>query len=152
MSSSLSLQKLLIAASVVLSVGFLVQFGLSAYEQATWPVNEPGKINFAVDAAPQYSVGLYHGLWSFILLALIFAKRYIAALSVSVSYLILHAYGTSTRLCTGFLGGDLCPEGPISWWAISRASWFDWLSTFLLLVIIILTVMLVVRNLRSTLD
>ena len=147
-----SARTILIAASAMLFAAFLIQLGLSIYEQATWPVTKPGEISFAVDAAPQYSVGLFHGLSFLLLLSVIFAKRYIIALSLSVGYFLLHAFATSARLCAGFFGGDLCPDGPISWWAISRASWFDWLSTFLLLLIVGLTASVVIRNARFRLD
>src|SRR5436190_10023481 len=124
-----SVRKILIVASAMLFAAFLIQFGLSIYEQATWPVTKPGKISFAVDAAPQYSVGLFHGLSFFLLLTVVFAKRYIASFLLALGYFLLNAFATSATLCAGFFGGDLCPDGPISWWAIGRASWFDWLST-----------------------
>ena len=149
---TLTIRKILIAASVFLCVGFLVQFGLSLYEYATWPAPEQGTISFAVDAPPEYSVGLFHGLSFFLLLTVVFAKRYFAALSLGVVYFVLYAFPTSSRLCTGFFGGDLCPDGPISLWAINRASWFDWLATFLLLLIIGLTATVVRRSARSRLD
>jgi hypothetical protein len=127
-----NLRKILILASALLCIAFLVQFGLSVYEDATWPEPSPG---FAVDAAPQYSLGLYHGLSIFLLLSIIFAKRYSTSFFLSMGYLFVHIYGTRERLCTGFLGGDLCPDGGFSFWAISRATWFDWTSTGLLLII-----------------
>ena len=53
----LNLCKILIIASALLCAAFLVKFGLAAYENATWPDPPHG---FAVDAAPQHIVGLYH--------------------------------------------------------------------------------------------
>jgi hypothetical protein len=78
---------------------------------------------------------LYHGLSIFLLLTIIFAKRYFTSFFLTTGYMFVHVYGTRERLCSGFFGGDLCPDGGLSFWAISRATWFDWTSTGLLLII-----------------
>ena len=144
----LNLRKILILASTLLCAAFLVQFGLSAYEDATWPDPSHG---FAVDAAPQYIVGWYHWLSVFLLSSIIFAKRYFTSFFLSMGYIFVHIYGTRERLCTGFFGGDLCPDGGFSFWAISRTTWFDWTSTDLLLTIFWIIVVYIVTR-RQTQD
>ncbi len=143
-----NIRKTLILAAAFLCIAFFVQFGLSIYENATWP--EPS-LGFAVDAPRQYSVGLYHGLSIFLLLSIIFAKRYFASFFLSITYIFVHIYGIQLKLCTGFLGGNLCPDGGFSFWAISRATWFDWTSTGLLLMIFcILVASLFIRRHTQT--
>ena len=146
------LRKFLLTASAMLCGAFLLQLGLSIHEQMTWPVPKPDTIQFAVDAFPQYTVGLFHGLSFLLLPAIVFAKRYFFALALSIGYLLLHAFATQARICAGFLGGDFCPDGGMSYAAIFRAGWFDWFATFLLLLIIGLTAAIVVRNSRFRLD
>lgn len=141
-----NIRKILILAAAFLCIAFFVQFGLSTYENATWPKPAPG---FAVDAHRQYSVGLYHGLSIFLLLSIIFAKRYLTSFSLSIGYMFVHIYGIRERLCTGFLGGDLCPNGGFSFWAISRSTWFDWTSTGLLLIIFCIIVASIFINRRT---
>ncbi len=142
----LNLCKILIIASALLCAAFLVKFGLAAYENATWPDPPHG---FAVDAAPQHIVGLYHGLSVLLLLSIIFAKRYFTSFFLSVGYILVHLYETRERLCTGFLGSDFCPDGGFSFRAISRATWFDWTSTGLVLTIFWIIVVYIVTRRRT---
>lgn len=132
-----SLRVILIASTAILCLGFGVQFGLSEYERLTWPEPTPG---FSMDAVPQYTVGVYHGLSFFLLLSLIFARKHVTALLLSAGYIIVHALATYVRLRTGFFGGDMCPEGGLCSRAILRASWFDWTATGLLLIIFSLVI------------
>lgn len=66
------LQKVLIFLTSVLFVIFAVQFGLAQYEYLTWP--EP-MLGFAVDAAPQYPVALYHAISLLLLVSIIVADK-----------------------------------------------------------------------------
>lgn len=132
-----SLRIILIVAAALLCIVFTVQLGLSVYEDATWPKPSPG---FAVDAAPQYTVGLYHALSIFLLLSLIHARVYLTAFLLSAGYILVHSYATYWRLRTGFFGGDMCPDGGFCKAALRRGSLFDWTATVLLLVIFCLIV------------
>lgn len=144
-----NIRKILIFAAAILCIVFFVQFGLSTYENATWPKPPLG---FAVDAPRQYSVGLYHGLSIFLLLSIIFAKRYFTSFFLSIGYMFVHIFGIREKLCTGFLGGDFCPDGGFSFWAISRATFFDWTSTGLLFIICcILTAFILIKRRTLTL-
>ena len=124
-----SLHFTLLLCSVFLCISFCIQFGLSLYEAWTWP--EP-TFGFAVDAPPQYAIGLYHGLFAFLFASLVYAKQYRFALIVNVGYITFHLYATYIRLCSGFFGGDLCPDGHLTAMAFRRVSLFDWTSTVLI--------------------
>lgn len=135
------LQKVLIFLTSVLFVIFAVQFGLAQYEYLTWP--EP-MLGFAVDAAPQYPVALYHAISLLLLVSIIVADKYITAFLIVISYGIIHSFGTFWRLRSGFFGGDMCPDGGLCYMALRRATWFDWTSTFILISLLCLIVVAVI--------
>lgn len=145
---------ILIVAAMLLCICFCIQLALSM--EAMNALIEGQKAaaakGWAVDAFPEYTVGLYHGLSFILLLSAVFAKRYFAVFYVSVCYMLLNAYATYVFLGTGFFGGEMCPQGGLCWRAISRASWFDWTAASLLLLIFCLTVGALFLHRRNGVD
>lgn len=131
------MRMILIAAAALLSICFIVQLMLSVDEMRTLREarNETAENPFIADVVPQHPVGMYHALSLVLLLSVMFAKRYLTAFFVATGYMLLNCYATYQNLRTGSLGGNICPEGGLCWRAIGRASWFDWSSAILLLLI-----------------
>jgi hypothetical protein len=129
-----TLNFMIVVLIVVLCAAFSFQFYLSISELSNLPEPTGG---FAADAPQQYPVGLFHFL-SFILLGLSFARKYFWAFGLAVTYFLLNIFATYSRLGTGFLGGDMCPEGHPCLQAMRRATWFDLTAAILLLLVVIL--------------
>jgi len=139
------LRLITILAVVALCVSFSIQLGLMVNERLNWAKPPTG---FAVDSAPQYTVGLFHIMSFFLLGALVVARKYYWSVGLAIVYLSLNVYGTYARLGTGFLGGDMCPEGHPCLRAIRRASWFDWTATILLLIVAPLISSMLIHQLK----
>jgi hypothetical protein len=117
---------------VIVFIGFLIQFCLEIVANLR---REPTP-GFAVDA-PEYFVPLYHVILVPLIVAVLFGRKYFAALTITLLYLAAHSWGMYSRHQGCFLGGDICP--PVSVWskAVARFSWFDWTATFVIPIILI---------------
>jgi hypothetical protein len=123
-----------------------VQFFLMMDEIRNW---SPASSKFAVDAFPQYSAGIFH-LLSFVLLATsLFTRNYNWMLMVAVAYFLIDVFATYASLGSGFLGGDMCPDGHPCLKALRRASLFDWTAATLLLAAVGLITSIIVLQVQA---
>ena len=140
------LRKALIATAALLCCAYLIQLILMLNELRNWA--EP-KSGFALDAPHLHTVEFYHALSLILLLAIVLAKKYYWAFGVAIGYFILDIFATYDHLSTGFLEGDMCPEGHPCLRAIRRASGLDLSAASLLLIIVCVITLIIVLQLKA---
>ena len=136
--------KLLLATlPILLFVGFCVQLSLSIAED----FNEVSSNGFAVDTRPNYSVGSYHLILIPLIFAMFLGRRYFVSIALATGYLLFHFWVVHLILQGCFLGVDICP--PVALWTkmIVRFSWFDWIATALIPLILLSCVFAAVTRL-----
>jgi len=117
-----------------------------AYQQSE-RIREAAASGLAVDA-PIYSPAGYHLFALLLLLAILFAKRFVIASVLGTGYLGIHAYAVYHWFQTCFLGEYLCPDVPF-WTKVSdRFTWLDWSTTLFLPLICISVIYLALRERR----
>ena len=131
---SMKIRGVLIILVIGLCIAFVTEFWLLMDEVRRIQEACDRSPGFSCDYVLQHPVALLHAVSFALLAAVVFARKYYTALAVAVGYAAADIFGTYARVGTGFLGGDICPEGHPCWAAIRRATWFDWTALIVLVV------------------
>jgi len=123
---------------LALLAALLIVFAINLYSNhlEIAKLNEYYRDGFAVDV-PIYGPPIYHFLAFWIFLSVIFAKRYVAALCLTLFYGAVHCWAGYERVQGCFLGGDICPPDSITTKILARYTWTDWFATFTIPLILI---------------